>query len=49
VGCEANVQLDKTGSLMLAAPEAPNSSAAQNVTITMQSGGYQAVFLGVLL
>ncbi len=49
VGCEANVQLDKTGSLMLEAPEPPNSFAAQNVTITMQSGGYQAVFLGVLL
>jgi hypothetical protein len=49
VGCEANAQLDKTGSLMLAAPEPSNSSAAQNVTITMQSGGYQAVFLGVLL
>jgi prepilin-type N-terminal cleavage/methylation domain-containing protein len=49
VGCESNVQLDKTGSLMLAAPEPSDSFAAQNVSITMQSGGYQAVFLGVLL
>ena len=48
VGCQANAQLDKTGALMLTAPEG-NSSTAQNVTITMLSGGYQAVFLGVLL
>ncbi len=34
---------------MLAAPEPNNSSAAQSVSITMQGGGYQAVFLGVLI
>ena len=49
VGCEANGQLDKTGTLMLAAPEPTNSSAAQSVSISMQGGGYQAVFIGVLL
>jgi prepilin-type N-terminal cleavage/methylation domain-containing protein len=49
VGCEANGQLDKTGALMLAAPEPTGSSASQSVSITMQGGGYQAVFLGVLL
>ena len=49
VGCQANAELDKTGSLMLTAPEPSKSSAAQNVTITMLSGGYQAIFLGVLL
>ncbi len=49
VGCEANGQLDKTGTLMLAAPEPSGSSAPQNLSITMQAGGYQAIFLGVLL
>jgi len=49
VGCEADVQLDKTGTLMLAAPEPSGSSAAQSLSISMQAGGYQAVFLGVLL
>ena len=47
--CEENVQLNKTGSLMVAAPEPANSSAAQNVTVTLQGEGYQAIFLGVLL
>jgi len=49
VGCEANTQLDKTGTLMLAAPEPSGSSAAQSMSITMQGGGYQAIFVGVLL
>jgi len=49
VGCESDVQLDKTGALMLAAPEPSGSSAAQSMSITMQAGGYQAVFVGVLL
>lgn len=47
--CEANTQLNKTGTLMVASPEPPGSSAAQNVTVTMQGNGYQAIFLGVLL
>jgi prepilin-type N-terminal cleavage/methylation domain-containing protein len=49
IGCEANTQLDKTGALMLTAPEPPNTSAPQSMSITMQGGGYQAVFVGVLL
>ena len=49
VGCEANTQLDKTGTLMLVAPEPSGSSAPQSLSITMQGGGYQAVFIGVLL
>jgi hypothetical protein len=49
VGCESDVQLDKTGALMLAAPEPSGSSGAQSMSITMQAGGYQAVFVGVLL
>ena len=49
VGCEANGQLDKTGTLMLAAPEPSGSSAPQSMSITMQGGGYQAIFVGVLL
>ena len=49
VGCEANVQLDKTGTLMLAAPEPSGSSASQSMSISMQAGGYQAVFVGVEL
>lgn len=49
VGCEADQQLDKTGTLMLAAPEPSGSSASQSLSISMQAGGYQAVFLGVLL
>jgi prepilin-type N-terminal cleavage/methylation domain-containing protein len=49
VGCEADVQLDKTGTLLLAAPEPANSSAPQSMSITMQAGGYQAVFVGVRL
>ena len=47
--CESNQQLNKTGTLMLAAPEPSGSSAPQNVTVTMQGNGYQAIFLGVLL
>jgi hypothetical protein len=47
--CEANQQLNKTGALMLAAPEPNNSSAAQTVTDTLQGEGYQAIFFGVLL
>jgi len=49
IGCEADTQLDKTGALMLTAPEPSGSSAAQSMSITMQGGGYQAVFVGVLL
>ena len=49
IGCEANTQLDKTGTLLLTAPEPSGSSAAQSMSITMQGGGYQAVFVGVLL
>ena len=50
--CEGNAQLNKTGALMVAAPEPANSNAAQNVTVTLQGEGgtgYQAIFLGVLL
>lgn len=47
--CEEDIQLNKTGSLMVAAPEPANSSAPQNVTVTLQGEGYQAIFLGVLL
>ncbi len=47
--CEEDIQLNKTGTLMVAAPEPANSSAAQNVTVTLQGEGYQAIFLGVLL
>jgi prepilin-type N-terminal cleavage/methylation domain-containing protein len=49
VGCEADTQLDKTGTLMLAAPEPTGSYAPQSLSISMQGGGYQAVFVGVLL
>jgi prepilin-type N-terminal cleavage/methylation domain-containing protein len=47
--CESNIQLNKTGSLMLAAPEPSNSNAAQNLTVSLNGEGYQAIFLGVLL
>jgi prepilin-type N-terminal cleavage/methylation domain-containing protein len=50
--CEGNAQLNKTGALMVAAPEPANSNAAQSVTVTLQGEGgtgYQAIFLGVLL
>ena len=47
--CESNIQLNKTGALMVASPEPSGSNAAQNVTVTLQGEGYQAVFLGVLL
>ena len=47
--CESDTQLNKTGALMVAAPEPSNSSAPQNVTVTMKGEGYQAIFLGVLL
>ena len=43
------MRLNKTGSLMVAAPEPSGSSAPQNVTVTMQGEGYQAIFFGVLL
>ena len=36
--CQANISLNKTGSLMVAAPEPSGSSAPQNVTVTMQGG-----------
>ena len=47
--CQANAQLNKTGALMLAAPEPTNSNAPQSLSVTMQGNGYQAIFLGVLL
>lgn len=47
--CESDTQLNKTGTLMVAAPEPANSSAPQTVTDTLQGEGYQAIFLGVLL
>ena len=47
--CESDTQLNKTGALMVAAPEPSNSSAPQNVTVTLKGEGYQAIFLGVLL
>ncbi len=47
--CQANQQLNKTGTIMLAAPEPANSGAAQTLTVSMQGAGYQGLFLGVLL
>jgi prepilin-type N-terminal cleavage/methylation domain-containing protein len=47
--CQANISLNKTGSLMVAAPEPSGSTAPQTVTVTMQGESYQAIFLGVLL
>ena len=47
--CQADTSLNKTGSLMVSAPEPTNSSAPQNVTVTLQGESYQAIFLGVLL
>jgi len=47
--CESNIQLNKTGALMVASPEPSGSNAAQNVTVTLKGEGYQAIFLGVLL
>jgi hypothetical protein len=50
--CEANQQLNKTGALMVAAPEPSNSNSPQNLTVTLKGEGgtgFQAIFLGVLL
>ena len=48
--CEASQQLNKTGTLMLSAQEPTNSSAGQNITVTMLGSGWgEAMFLGVLL
>jgi len=48
--CEANQQLNKTGTLMLSAQEPNGSSAGQNITVTMLGSGWgEAMFLGVLL
>jgi len=47
--CEASTSLNKTGTMMLQAQEPSNSSAAQTLTVTMQGGGLQAIFLGALL
>ncbi len=48
--CEADQQLNKTGTLMLSAQEPVNSSAPQSITVTMQGTGWaEAMFLGVLL
>jgi prepilin-type N-terminal cleavage/methylation domain-containing protein len=46
--CESDMQLNKTGTLMLASPEAV-SLAPQSLTVTMKGAGIQALFLGVLL
>ena len=45
--CESDQQLNKTGTLMLASPEAANL-APQSVTVTMKGAGFEALFLGVL-
>ena len=47
--CESNIQLNKTGTLMVAAQEPTNSSAPQTLTVTMRGAGLEAMFLGVLL
>ena len=47
--CEENLQLNKTGTLMLAAQEPTNSSAPQTLTVTMRGKGLEAMFVGVLL
>jgi prepilin-type N-terminal cleavage/methylation domain-containing protein len=47
--CEANIQLNKTGTIMLAAQEPTNSSAPQTLAVTMRGAGLQAMFLGVRL
>lgn len=47
--CEADQQLNKTGTLMLSAQEPASSSAAQTLTVTMRGAGLEAMFLGVLL
>ncbi len=47
--CEGDSQLNKTGTMMVAAPEPSGSSAPQNVSITLKGEGIQAIFLAVLL
>jgi prepilin-type N-terminal cleavage/methylation domain-containing protein len=47
--CESDQQLNKTGTLMLEAPEPAQSTAAQSLTVTMRGAGLEAMFLGVLL
>ena len=42
-------QLNKTGTLMVAAQEPTGSSAAQTLTVTMKGAGLEAMFVGVLL
>jgi prepilin-type N-terminal cleavage/methylation domain-containing protein len=46
--CESDAQLNKTGTMMLAAPEA-NSTTPQSLTVTMKGAGLEGMFLGVLL
>ena len=46
--CEESIQLNKTGTLMLASPEG-NSTSSQSMTVTMYGNGLEAMFLGVLL
>jgi hypothetical protein len=46
--CESDTQLNKTGTMMLSAPEG-NSSAPQSLTVTMKGAGLEGMFLGVLL
>jgi prepilin-type N-terminal cleavage/methylation domain-containing protein len=47
--CEGDIQLNKTGSLMLSSPEPSGSNAAQSFTATLHGGGLQGMFLGVLI
>ncbi len=46
--CESNQQLNKTGTLMLAAAQG-NSKVPQTLTVTMRGAGLEGMFLGVLL
>jgi hypothetical protein len=47
--CEEDIQLNKTGTMMLSAQEPQGSNAPQSVTVTMYGNGLEAMFLGVLL
>ena len=46
--CESNLQLNKTGTLMLSAA-VPSTANSQSLTVTMNGAGLEAMFLGVLL
>jgi prepilin-type N-terminal cleavage/methylation domain-containing protein len=47
--CEASIQLNKTGTIMVEAQEPTGSSAPQTLTVTMRGAGLEALFLGVYL